>query len=281
MYYEKFDLKIDEKRLGIPEGTSGAYLKLFFANLEGDVVKYSEKRKRPTVLIIPGGGYSFVSEREAEPIAMRFLAKGYNAAVLYYTCAPARYPLQLIEALTAIRHLRSICEEYHGAKNMLFVCGFSAGGHLAASAGLFWNGKDAENYFEDTAGLRPDGLILAYPVITSEQGNRHLNSFRKLLGDKDAADPEKLAAQSLEKHVTEDAPPTFIWSTFDDKLVPCENTMCFAKALREHGVPFEMHIYEKGWHATATGDRVTVEEPWKMNVGGWIELASAWIDFRT
>ncbi len=229
---------------------------------------------RPFVLVIPGGGYVHKSAREAEPIAMRFLAAGYNAAVLWYTTAPATFPSALEEAAQAVALIRSH-EEWNVGK--VFACGFSAGGHLTASLGVLWNdpllamatGLDPQSY-------RPDGVILSYPVITSGE-KRHDGSFRNLLGElyEDETAREQV---SLEKQVTEDAAPAFIWHTYTDAAVPVENSLLLASAYAEKKRPLEMHIFPTGWHGLATGDAQTNASPQTpYETADWLPMAIRWI----
>ena len=275
MIYEVKNIELDYTKVGVerPKNPRYApYMKVFIPNLEGDEQKYNVG-KRPTVLILPGGGYHFTSEREAEPVAMRFLARGCNVCILYYTVLDTPFPVALLEALTALKYIRENVTAWQGDPNKINVCGFSAGGHLAASVGVFWDKDVSKNYFGDTEAVRPNGLILTYPVITSDPTLTHGGSINMLMaGREDAALRESL---SLEKQVTESTPPAFIWSTFEDALVPCENSMLFASALRKVGVPFELHIFEKGPHGGATGDKVSCIENHRF--GAWIDLACDWV----
>ncbi len=229
---------------------------------------------RPFVLVIPGGGYAVTSKREAEPIAMRFLAAGYNAAVLWYSVAPATFPSALEEAAQAVALIRSH-EDWNVGK--IFACGFSAGGHLTASLGILWNdpmlsvatGLDPQSY-------RPDGVILSYPVITSGE-KRHDGSFRNLLGElyEDEVAREQV---SLEKQVTEDAAPAFIWHTYTDAAVPVENSLLLAGAYAEKKRPMELHVFPAGHHGLATADAETLTngEPYK-EAADWLPMAIRWI----
>ena len=141
--------------------------------------------KRPVVLICPGGGYEYTSEREGEVLATQFLAMGYHAAVLYYSCAPARFPVALTELANAVKLLRTRADEWFIDPNAVIVLGSSAGGHLAACMGILWE----EDFLAEAVGirekdrgiLRPDGMILCYPVITSGE-YAHRGSFVCLLG---------------------------------------------------------------------------------------------------
>lgn len=231
---------------------------------------------RPFMLVIPGGGYSMTSTREAEPIAMRFLAAGFNAAVLWYTTAPnATFPTALEQAGQAVALIRSHKEEWNVGK--VFACGFSAGGHLTASLGVLWNDPLlAQATGLDSQQMRPDGVVLSYPVITSGE-KRHDGSFRNLLGE---LYENELAREqvSLEKQVTEDAAPAFIWHTYTDQVVPVENALKMAAAYAEQGRPLELHVFPVGWHGLATGDAETNTSPsTPTETADWMPMAIRWM----
>ena len=230
------------------------------AHLVTYIQEYSDAmaiNDRPLILLCPGGGYTRTSDREAEPMALKFLAMGYHAAVLRYSCAPAEYPTSLKELAYSIKFLREHAKEWHIDPHKIVVEGCSAGGHLAASLGVFWD----EDFLAESQGLsasehellRPDGLLLCYPVITSGEF-AHRGSFENLLGSRQEELGEKL---SLEKQVTSKVPKTFIWHTFADQSVPVENSLLFVSALRRAGVPTEFHMYEKGAHGLALADKLT------------------------
>ncbi len=248
-------------------------MKVFIPNTEDGVSKFTSQR--PTILILPGGGYAWTSEREAEPIAMNYLAQGINACILYYSVSPAVYPVSLLQTLSAVKYIRENADAWFADPDKIYVCGFSAGGHLAASAGTLWNKDDAKAYFDNTEEVKPNGLVLAYPVITNDS-NFHVGSFLNLLGDK-ANDEDLRLLTCLDKQVTSDTPPAFIWCTFGDTIVPCENSMRFASALRAHNIPFELHIYEKGDHGLSTCDYITNNINGSMRNRDWLYHSIEWI----
>ena len=179
----------------------------------------------------------------------------------------------MLEALTAIKYIRENLTAWQGDPNKIYVCGFSAGGHLTASVGVFWDKEISRSYFGDVEAVRPNGLILSYPVITSDPTLTHEYSIKMLMaGRENPALREKL---SLENQVTETTPPSFIWTTFEDALVPCENSMLFASALKKQGVPFEFHLFEKGPHGGATGDKASCIANHRF--GAWLDLACDWV----
>ncbi len=237
-------------------------------------------RKRPVVVICPGGGYAMTSDREAEPIAIRYLSKGYHAVILRYSVEPARYPLALLQLAKSVAFLREHAEEYHIDAEKIIVQGFSAGGHLAASLGVFWK-KDfiAEALGVNSEMVKPNGMILSYPVITSGEF-AHKGSFECLLGD-EHEDLEKRKEQSLEFQVTKDTPPTFLWHTISDDCVPVENTLLFFHALRVNKVPVEMHLYPVGGHGLSLATEETSHEDGgciQKECQSWMELACKWLE---
>ena len=169
----------------IPLGAQGAYLDTYFL---ADSPELKAGACRPAVVVCPGGGYAYTSDREAEPIALALCARGFHACVLRYPCAPARFPAALRALAEAVAWVRAGAAENHVDPRQISVCGFSAGGHLAGSLGVFWNAP----FLAAETGLapqdmRPDKMVLCYPVITGGEF-AHKGSFDNLLGaDADAA----------------------------------------------------------------------------------------------
>ena len=254
-----------------------AYLTLYLQ----DSPKEMGIRKRPIILICPGGAYFYVSERESEPIAMQIMAMGYHAAVLRYSVEPCRFPVQLTELALSIKMLRENAEKWNIQSNMVFVAGFSAGGHLAASLAVFWNRdwlvKRCGISQEMKELLHPDGLILGYPVITSGE-YAHKDSFRYLLGNELE---EKKDQVSLEKHVGSHVPPAFIWHTDEDVHVPAENSLLFVMAMRRNHIPVEFHLYEHGNHGLALATELSMGADGSSvcpSSSSWIGLLYSWIE---
>ncbi len=212
-----------------------------------------ENRKRPAVIVCPGGAYRICSNREAECIALQYLAQDMAAFVLVYSVKnkSASFPRCTMEALTAIKTVREHSDEWNIDPDKIAVLGFSAGGHLAASTGIFWNSDYAKNAFDDYKLCKPNAAVLCYPVISDDE-HPHLGSFRHLLGD--SASKEEMDKISIEKHVTSEYPPTFLWHTATDTTVPVQNSLIMAKKLADHGVSFEMHIYPTGRHGLGLSD---------------------------
>lgn len=253
------------------------YVKLETYLLDTPVEKIMIK-KRPMILICPGGGYEKLSYREGEPVAVRFLNQGYHACVLRYSVAPARYPAPLLEIARAMKMIYDNATEWQVDTEKIILTGFSAGAHLAALLGVFWNRKQLCGSLHVTAQeLKPAGMILCYPVITSKKGLSHEGSFENLLGERLSELSEEV---SIEKQVTKDTPPCFIWHTLDDHTVPVENSFLMVSALKRAGVPAELHIFPKGEHGLSlAGETVERADGSGINeqCGQWIRLALSWI----
>ncbi len=239
-------------------------------------------KPRAAILLIPGGGYRFLSERATEPVARQFMAADCNVFILRYGVEEgARDDQPLIQAALAMQYIRTHAEAYHTDPRRVYVCGFSAGGHLACSLGTRWQEEVLAPCLDgaDPAIVRPDGMILAYPVITAGR-YAHRGSVDRLAGYKTRGDEPELDRWSLEHKVGPHTPPAFIWHTFADRAVPMRNSLMLANALTEAGVPYELHIYPEGPHALSLAVAETAKNPATdivPHVQGWIELAIKWI----
>lgn len=207
-------------------------------------------KTRGAVVIVPGGGYTHVSEREAEPVAMKFAAAGYHTFVVWYRVNPEKYTDPVEDLARAVAMIRQNAKEWRVDPNEISVCGFSAGGHLTASLGVFWD----KPFLSEITGLskelyKPNRLVLCYPVITTGE-KAHERSFQALSG----GDESLRELLSLEKQVSGSTPPTFLWHTAEDACVPVENSFLFASALKEHGVPFELHVFPYGCHGLSIAE---------------------------
>ena len=203
----------------------------------------------PAMIVVPGGGYMFVSPSEGEIIAEKFFGYGYNAFVVTYTVnILGTCPLkdQASKDLSrAIRFVRAHAEQFSIDPAKVAICGFSAGGHLSASLAVHHMDLPDANPAYQNISNRPDAAILSYPVITSGE-KAHRGSFDALLG-KDGTE-EELHYASLETQVTDETSPCFLWHTATDELVPVENSFLFEAALREHGIPHALHVFSNGHH---------------------------------
>lgn len=241
--------------------------------------KIVQSFQRPAVIVCPGGCYGYRSDREGDPVAMRFLAAGMHAFVLQYSVAPNLYPAAFLELAAAVSEIRANAEQWNVDPDKIIVCGFSAGGHLCASLGTDWKNpvlKECLPYREFS--WKPDGMILCYPAISmAEYG--HEECRRNLMGDRAEELSDRL---SWQKHVTQDTVPAFIWATFEDEQVPVENSLLFAAALRGSQIPCELHLYEKGVHGLSLCDETSYTRPEQLvpDNAGWIDLAVRWIRRR-
>ncbi|MGN7296977.1 alpha/beta hydrolase [Ferdinandcohnia sp. SAFN-114] len=268
MIHEKHELKHKNEKAEL------------FTYLLDNSVSIDPDRKRPMIVICPGGGYVHTSDREAEPVAIKMLSKGYHASVLRYSVEPSVFPTALCQLANAVGLIRDNADSWNVDPNKIIVMGFSAGGHLTASLGVFWDKEfltEQLSYSKDQ--IKPNGLVLSYPVISSGP-YAHEGSFRALLGEK-FEDQEQREFLSLENQVTPETPPTFLWHTVSDASVPVENSMLFAQSLLKQKVPLEMHIYPEGVHGLSLGTEETQskgrDNHIQPEIENWIEMAARWV----
>jgi acetyl esterase/lipase len=225
------------------------------------------------VIVAPGGGYVHLSmDKEGEQIARWLNSIGVTAFVLKYRLGPRyHHPIELGDAQRAIRTVRSRAAELGLAPSRIGMMGFSAGGHLTATAGTHFDAGDAAAPDPiDRAGSRPDFLVLCYPVISFEDPYAHRGSRQFLLGDN--PDPKLVRDLSNELRVTADTPPTFLFHTTTDATVPVENSVLFYLALRKAGVPAEMHIYERGPHGVGLAPTDEALSSWPARLADWMRV---------
>ncbi len=242
-----------------------------------EVTKETDKyvRNLDAMLVIPGGGYHFVSDREGEPIALDFVTRNYNAFVLYYDVAPDyRYPVQLTQAACAVDYIRKHAAQLRINPERIFAVGFSAGGHLTANLANFWNRLPQDYLAGKNIDAHIKGVVLAYPVIGNHS---HENSFKCLLGIEDVDDP-KAVALSLENSVNGDNPPCYIWTTAEDGLVNPATSLDYAAEYLKRNIPVECHVFPYGGHGSATADeRVNLDVSRLSAASAWIDEADAFL----
>ena len=222
------------------------------------------------VVVCPGGGYGMLAGHEGEPIARWLNTLGVTGVVVKYRLGPAyHHPVMLGDAQRAIRTVRANAKQWNVDARRVGILGFSAGGHLAATASTQFDAGDPNAADPiDRQSSRPDVSVLVYPVITMTDPHTHQGSRRNLLGDKPTA--EQIDAMSAEKRVTKDTPPAFIFHTADDQAVPVENAMLYAAALRKNAVPFELHVYEHGRHGVGLAQDDPVLKSWPGLCAEWL-----------
>ena len=241
--------------LARPYPEARGYLNAFVIERSNE---YTSERLRPSMIIFPGGGYAMRSDRENEPIAFSYLAKGFSVFTVEYSVTEesdkAKHPIMLIEAAMAMAYVRENANKYNLLEDKIAVIGFSAGGHLAGCISTMFDDDAVKSALKDKALLcRPDASVLCYPVITfsdcTHGGTRsNLTGIRK---DKSEFTEEDLAVfdkLSVEKRVTPNTPPCFIWATYGDNAVPVRNSILMADALTLNKVPYDLHIFRQGVH---------------------------------
>lgn len=250
------------------------------ANAVGYLHEYQKEmdvrsQSRPCVVVFPGGGYEMLSEREAEPVAMKYYAAGYQTFVLYYSVGKMASELRpLADGALTLMAVREHSAEWHVRPDQIAVLGFSAGGHAAGSVGTLWDCPQLKEKIDTKNGLgRPDAMILCYAVLTAGTF-AHMGSVKNVCGGKPT--PEQIEFFSLEKQVTEQTPPTFLWHTAADNCVPVENTLLFASALSAHKVPFECHIFQNGVHGMSLCSREVGSE--NRHNAAWMQLSIEWLN---
>lgn len=211
---------------------------------------------RPGMLVIPGGGYSMCSDREAEPVAFSFIAKGYAAFILRYTVGNNKgydFSMPFADVNEAMRIIHENADDWGVDKEKIAAIGFSAGGHLCAALSTMGD-------------IRPAASVLVYPCI--------VESISKILA---------FPVPGLDDKVDEKTPPAFIIAACADDLVPIENSLAYASGLNKKNIPFEMHIYEKGYHGFSLADRTVytkAEADYCAHIRGWFDLCATWLSKR-
>ncbi|MEH7254036.1 alpha/beta hydrolase [Neobacillus niacini] len=222
----------------------------------------------PVMIVAPGGGYGSRAPHEGYPVAEWLNSIGVSAIILNYRVAPFKHPIPLGDAKRAIRLVRYHAPKWNADPNRVGIIGFSAGGHLASTAGTDFDLGNAES--EDpieNMSCRPDVMVLCYPVITMGE-HTHAGSRLNLLGEN--PEEEMISLLSNEHQITENTPPAFLWHTADDAAVDVQNSLLFAAGLRRNKVPFELHIFESGTHGLGLAQE-------HAEAKAWASLCEAWL----
>ncbi len=262
--YEKFGLKRKDGEQG--------YLSTYV--VEG-YQEFCTNRKRPAMLVLGGGGYEYVSDREKEPIALYYLSQGFNVFVLEYSVAPITFPSALIEACMAMAYIRENANELYVDENHVAGIGFSAGGHLLGTLSTMFDCDEVKSVLGDKYKLcRPDAIVFCYPVVSSDKNITHQGSIDSLC----AGDEKIIERVSIDKNITKNSPPAFIWATVEDACVPVENTFELALAYKKVGVPFELHVFETGRHGMSLATKETIYESPAIHT--WLKMSITWLKNR-
>lgn len=273
MIKETIDIKVDYEKAGLSSEGCNAVLDCYYSTLTEEIGRKNHK----AMIICPGGGYDYCSEREAEPIAFRFLGYGICCFVLRYTCKKM-FPTNALECAAAVKYVRDNAEKFDIDPNKIVVAGFSAGGHLAAAVSNLWNSEILTKPLDCTPDdIKVNGTLLSYAVLTSEEKYTHEGSILNQLGEKQ--DPELRKFLAMEDRVSENTPPTFLWHCADDGCVRVENSLFYMSALSRSGIPFEAHIYEYGGHGLALCDETTAtwEGHYQPVAANWAKAAVDWV----
>ena len=266
MIHEKIALRADD-----PDITLTTYIS-------------NERRvTRDAILVIPGGGYTQVcADREGEPIALAFMARGCNAFVLHYSIKEkARYPRPLADASLAMQYIREHAEEFCINPDRVFAVGFSAGGHLCASLGSLWNAPELRAALPDMPeGInRPTGTILCYAVLSAYAVKTHSGTLHAFTGTDTPTLTEK-ELFSIDRRVSADTVPAFFMHTVADQTVPVQNALVMMQAMADQGISFDARIYPNGPHGMALADKQTSfnNPPFEdEEVARWVDDAVYWM----
>src|SRR6267142_3262151 len=230
-----------------------------------------DKMSGAAIIVCPGGGYAHLADHEGRPVAEWLNSLGVTAFVLKYRLGPRyHHPAPMQDAARAIRIVRARAAEWGLDPQRIGILGFSAGGHLASTAGThFDSGKPGAADAIERVSSKPNLMILIYPVITMRD-KTHAGSRKSLLGDNPG--PELVALLSNNEQVTKETPPAFLVHTSNDEAVPVENSLLFVNALRRATVPFELHLYERGPHGFGLGGKDPILATWPDLCAGWLRL---------
>ena len=273
MIYEKLHLKEYYDFLG--ENDKDATLEIYLPENLSEMDW--EDKKRPCMIVCPGGAYAYCSKREAEPVALEFLPEGFNAFVLTYSTKPHAFPSQVLEVAAAMELIYKNADKWHCDTEKIAILGFSAGGHLAGFYSNVFDCKEVREYFPESKGV--NASVLCYPVITGDFDYTHQESIRNVSGKEPNKDDKDFF--SCEKRVSEKTPPAFIWHTSEDASVNVNNSLLYAQSLAKYKIPFEMHIYPFGRHGLSTANEQTNTplskkdkrtEDWLLSAKKWLKV---------
>jgi len=289
-----------------------AYANLYTYILDPDIT-HNVFKKRPAIIVCPGGGYMLSATKEGEAVATRFLAKGYHTFVLRYSTyfkdrtvnlneipplnERSSYPGPLIELMESIRIIKENAEEWYIDTENIFVLGFSAGGHMAASLGVRWDDKLLLKRFQEGLNpslFKPKGILLCYPAVDVENSKenllKHENPGTKKQGEFiypaifGHANPTKDQVEylNIKNYIRKDMPPVFLWHTYDDKITSSKDSAEFIYELIQKDVKCEFYLFAKGKHGLALSDETYANSKDDINkeVSEWVQLADNWMKLQ-
>lgn len=236
---------------------------------------------RPAIVVVPGGGYNYCSQRESAPVSLRFSLQGYQTFVLEYHCGEdSEYPSPLVDIALALAHIRANAAEYDIDPDRIAVLGFSAGGHLSALLGSLWHTPELSQLTGlEPAEMQPNALILGYPVA-------NLKALSDLMAAK--AEPEDKFGAMLRVYseakdpmclVNDQIPPMFLFTTLGDDLIPAEHTFAYAQRLFEAEISLEFHMFSEGGHGLGSADGLSNHGRfYPKRLGAWFDLAVNWLN---
>ncbi|MFT8820926.1 MAG: alpha/beta hydrolase [Liquorilactobacillus nagelii] len=272
-------------------------------------ISYQVFKEHPTLIICPGGSYLFRAKKESEPVALTFLARGYNVVVLNYTTyfaervdlkstkpktdAKSHYPRQLKELVQALKVLKELSAKYQLNLTRLFLLGFSAGGHLAASYAVHWNDHEylAKIGIDANDCLKLRGLLLAYPMLTGElkalilRGKKNTSIMEQLpylnpaiYGCEQPTQAQK-AELNLVQQVNASVPPTFLWQSLQDKVTSVEDSLAWVTKSTQLGIECESHFFGSGKHGMGLANDIAAKTSADEDAAcsSWVELADLWL----
>ena len=274
MNRETVEIKVDYEKAGLADQGDKPVLDCYYCTPTEEI----GPKKHHAFLICPGGGYDWCSEREAEPVAFRFVGYGISCFVLRYSCQRP-FPQDALECAAAIKHIRDNAEKYDIDPDKITVGGFSAGGHLAGTVANLWNSEILTKPLGCKAeDIKVNSSMLCYPVLTSKKEYTHEGSILNLMRGREE-DQQLRDFLALENRVGEQTPPTFLWHCADDGTVSVENSLFYMLSLSKYKIPFESHIYEYGGHGLSLCDETT--STWDGHIqpvaAGWVDAAIKWL----
>lgn len=250
MVYEKFYL--GDHYPFLKEMGSVATVEVY---VQEDTVQKGNSSPKRGMVICPGSAYLWCARIETEGVAMKLLAMDFNVFVITYSCSPLHYPLQLLEVAALYDLLDKNSKEWNIDIEKVGILGFSAGGHLAAHYSNQYNCAEITSRVNTVH--KPWMSVLCYPVLSADPKIRHQGSFEHLLGH--TPSDEEVEKFSCENMVSADTPQTFLWHTVGDQSVPVKNSLRYAEALSDYGIPYTLHVYPFGKHGLSTVDKMTQE----------------------